>query len=1542
MKKFRSFASLLMALALLLTCLPMGAAAEKAEDDFVPVLRFLVTSDVHIRNNTAALNGHEQLSLLYETAYAYSENHPVYNKLDGMFFIGDNTQGGSEQQQTYFFNFLKENTKEGTYALATMGNHEFKATGQNYNDPEGATAKFLEYSGYETTDTRFELGGYQFIAFAPDLYDKTNGVFFTQKKLDWLKKELDAAVAATPDKPIFVMQHQPPYQTMKGSNSKASADPGLKNVLVNYPQVIDFSGHTHCSLSDPRIIWQGEFTAINTGGMAYLSIPIMNGKNDQSGGRAIDEEGGWIGESEDSAVRNAGMYYFVEVDKDHRVQVLTYNTFTKSLWGEPYLIDSLDPADFVYTNDRKNNAVKPTFAQGAALQLRSNNYKNLQITIPHATCKDVVQSYRVEVYQGNSLKQTLYRGSNANYGEAAPAVNAYIKNLQPNTDYTIKVFATSSYNLDSDPLTLQVKTSTASTAPKADVLDVTFQADGTAVNAVTGLPLKTYGEPFVDYEYALQRNVASFDGVDDAYGFWGISNWYDVLGTSFTLETYAYLEQKPSTENMGILSNLQSAGMGISYQTSGKMYFYVRNSSDGYTYPGVEVEPGSWMHLTCTYDGQTLKGYINGVLVAEQAAPGKLVAPAYMARCMCVGSDVAVDSRQSFFAGKIATAKIYSDVLTAEQVAKAYQSVSETNLTPTCPEHGESTWTEVKAADWANGGSIASGHYVLTEDIDLAATLTVAAGQNVCINLAGYDITASGTAGSNTWYRVFENNGNLTVLDSCVENGVISGGTAWASADYAMGGNIYNGENAVFNLHGGTVSGGKASGSTSYEPGAIGGNIYGTAGSVINIKGGRVENGISTKTGSYTKNNYIYGGNIGSDGTVNVSGGTIADGKAILSYSSDTSSRILYLYGGNIAIRTGGELNVSGGIISGGTATGTRTNEGTTSKSYGRGGNIFVAGGDATISGGIIRDGRIEITVIGTATGTTVPATANAFGANFYIANGDLTMTGGTISGGIINSIAKASVNSTSTGKAEVVGYAGNLYITDGVTANISGGTITGGRIDHNADSASTEGYGGNIYVNGGGILNMSGGVISDGYAYYRGGNIALKEGSAVNLSGDTIVQGGSARSNGANIFVTGAGTTVTVAQNAQVKESGNDYDIYTVTNAEMYMYGGTVEGDILIAGTASNAKGKFAMYGGTVGKLAKSDVIPTTNVNVYNGVLKNLPAWEAKTACSCYVAGGSGYTFWHKNSNDGSCAVCGYDYIKNNIAMETGKHTYTAAETAGTAVCHCGESKTGVVAIVANDAYTTLTEALAADTDIVTMIGNAGAEAVTANKDITLDLNGFDVAGNITVAEGVNFLVKDSQTEDYTVADGKYGKITGSVNGVKAADGYVKITEADGISYHKVDLSIKTVTLRAGSPGLYYTANYQYDEVVARNLAASGVVLSTANDKPVADDSDEHSLYTTSGKSVLLGAILKTDNTVNANKNNARQRVYSRAYLKFTDGSILYSDVVSASLKDVVETVDAKYWESLTETQKAALKQMYNTYADVMANWEITNIKAY
>lgn len=228
---------------------------------------------------------------------------------------------------------------------------------------------------------------------------------------------------------------------------------------------------------------------------------------------------------------------------------------------------------------------------------------------------------------------------------------------------------------------------------------------------------------------------------------------------------------------------------------------------------------------------------------------------------------------------------------------------------------------------------------------------------------------------------------------------------------------------------------------------------------------------------------------------------------------------------------------------------------------------------------------------------------------------------------------------------------------------------------------------------------------------------------------------------------------------------------------------------------------------------------------------------------------------------------------------------------------------------------------------------------SLNINQQIVLDLNGFDIAGNLTANTPVTVL--DSQTADYTVANGNgYGVISGTVAGASPMTGYVTVTESSGTSYHKVDVAMKSLSLKAKAVGLYYTGSFFYDEVVAENLAAFGTVLSTENTMPVADDSDAGCLYTTTANSTVLKNIMSKENTATANRKNAKTVIYGRAYLKFSDGTYLYSDVCASNLQTMVETVDAQLWNKLSAGQKETLMAMYQAYREEMETWNIPNLK--
>ena len=247
----------------------------------------------------------------------------------------------------------------------------------------------------------------------------------------------------------------------------------------------------------------------------------------------------------------------------------------------------------------------------------------------------------------------------------------------------------------------------------------------------------------------------------------------------------------------------------------------------------------------------------------------------------------------------------------------------------------------------------------------------------------------------------------------------------------------------------------------------------------------------------------------------------------------------------------------------------------------------------------------------------------------------------------------------------------------------------------------------------------------------------------------------------------------------------------------------------------------------------------------------------------------------------------------------------------------------------------------------------------IEIGKDITLDLNGFNVGG-IAAKNGAVVKLKDSKTDDYTVEDGEgYGKITGTVSGVAAEKGYMMITEKGETSFHRLNLDTVSLTLRANVAGIYYRNQFGGDEVVKRNIVAYGSALGAgiipnfargtftrfeADTWKAGMDGDGNSNNMATG--TLLYGILKEDNDAGINKYNASIKVYSQAYVELADGSRILGDMVSYSLQDVVAGaagitgIDAR-WNELTEEQKASVLQMYATYESLMSTWEIPNIKA-
>lgn len=644
---------------------------------FIPMLRFAVTSDIHIQTSDGGVSI-GRFEKLYDEAYAYSKDSKIYNKLDGIFFCGDLTQDGRDAENELFWGTVEEKTKEGTIARAVLGNHDFRTavSGNAWGDyvADSITARrFEEEWAKYPADSHIELGGYHFIFLSMDLYDKDNGVYYREGRRAWLKAELDKAVAADPtgEKPIFVFNHMGPRGTAAGTEGYG-ADLNLHNILKDYPNVVDFSGHVHVSQINPNSVWQGEYTSIAVGSLTGTKVPI-NGDPTRTGvSQALTGDRFWI----------------CEMDYNNVLRLINYDYVRGETYGEPIYLDSFgNPAGFDYTSDREIIEDVPEFEESAEVIVKSNNYKKVDITFPQAFSDNLITTYVVDVVNSSDeIVKTEYVLSGAHLGSDQPKeFELTLAGLEQNTAYTINVYAYTFYNEKSSALSVDFTTTAKPTGDNVspDVLSVQFNTDGSAIDTNTNQTLELVADtvaPSVAFDETLGRNVVTYSRSgkygQHGYKFYDIVEWAPVISNGFTMEinvrpTYVPTDLSP----LKPFSWMENGGLGFQYSktNNGRMSFYFYTSSDAKVTLGVDCAKNEWAHLVVTYDGSYLKLYKNGTLVDTSAEiTKKLYLPS--ADYIAIGCDASKSGAlQSGFPGQMTTANIYSDCLTDSQVAKIYE-----------------------------------------------------------------------------------------------------------------------------------------------------------------------------------------------------------------------------------------------------------------------------------------------------------------------------------------------------------------------------------------------------------------------------------------------------------------------------------------------------------------------------------------------------------------------------------------------------------------------------------------------------------------------------------------------------------------------------------------------------------------------------------------------------------------------------------------------------------------------------------------------------
>lgn len=344
------------------------------DKNFNPVLRFLVVSDVHYADEADCVE-RKRMTQALKTAYELSEKEG-YSKLDALYVVGDFSKRGSEPQMLSFKETLDENIKDGTEVTISLASHEYMTDGE-----EEALKRFGRIFGMEP-DTHKVINGYHFISVT-----STNGCHFDEAKQAWVAAELKKAVADDPQRPIFFFQHPHIMGTVYGSANWGEDE--LTAILMNYPQIIDFSGHSHAPINDPRSIHQKHFTCLGTGTLSYFELD------------EFDKVYGTIPPNDDIAAQ----MLIVEADADMRVRIYPYDLITSNFFPYTWKIDSAwDVDSFLYTDARYKTTVTPYFEDNAKITISELKEDGFKVTFDQAKYDgDYVDDYNVIVKNNKGI-----------------------------------------------------------------------------------------------------------------------------------------------------------------------------------------------------------------------------------------------------------------------------------------------------------------------------------------------------------------------------------------------------------------------------------------------------------------------------------------------------------------------------------------------------------------------------------------------------------------------------------------------------------------------------------------------------------------------------------------------------------------------------------------------------------------------------------------------------------------------------------------------------------------------------------------------------------------------------------------------------------------------------------------------------------------------------------------------------------------------------------------------------------------------------------
>lgn len=346
---------------------------------FQATMRFAVMSDLHYSDKHLYVR--DRFRAAMQMIYKYCSQE-TYQKLDALYINGDFTDLGARIDMERLKEDCDRYVAPETKVVLTLANHELHYV-EDYRVP---MQDFQEI--FQMPQDRHEvIGGYHFISLSGTIDAGPWHDSYDAKKRTFLKEALQAARRDGGNRPIFVFQHVGIPGTIPGG---VWGNRDLYTILADYPQVIDFSGHSHQAVNDPKEIAQGAFTCVSSGSLYDIHARTNHMNPDETYEAALDKE--------------CAHMLLVEADAQETVRIRRIDILAGDFFENDSYIKKATPAEhFTYTAQRAAKVAIPYFTDAAkASAVRENGCISLSFTA--AKCDgERVAGYRICFYDANGV-----------------------------------------------------------------------------------------------------------------------------------------------------------------------------------------------------------------------------------------------------------------------------------------------------------------------------------------------------------------------------------------------------------------------------------------------------------------------------------------------------------------------------------------------------------------------------------------------------------------------------------------------------------------------------------------------------------------------------------------------------------------------------------------------------------------------------------------------------------------------------------------------------------------------------------------------------------------------------------------------------------------------------------------------------------------------------------------------------------------------------------------------------------------------------------